>query len=379
MKVALELQPCCWTRSGIGTYTYELASRLKNVNNVEFEGNLFNFMGRRDNAAALAGIEMPIRISKLFPYSIYRRLWHVLPIKYNDFFPKADLTVFFNFIVPPKIDGKVITYIHDLTYLRYPETMKQTNLDRLVKDISYSIERSDLILTVSEFTKKEMVELLGVPKERIDIANCAPAVSYSCANFQEVATRFGIKGKYILFVGTIEPRKNISRLVTAFGILKEKYNIPHQLVLAGGKGWQDEGIYEKLEQCKHRNEIILTGFVSNEEKNSLYKNAEAFVFPSLYEGFGIPPLEAMCWDCPVVVANAASLPEVVGDGAELVNPFDEEDIAEGIYRVISDEIYAKHLAEKGRSRVEKYTWERTKEQFVNACMKTLKTDDRIIL
>lgn len=371
MKIALELQPCCWIRSGIGTYTYELVRRLESNDSLSYEGNVFNFLNRRDNSASLNGINIPINICKSFPYSIYRRIWNYIPIGYNQLFPKSDLSVFFNFVVPPRVQGKVITYIHDLTYLRFPETMKKSNLIRLNKGIEYSIKRSDTILTVSHFTKKEMIELLHIPEEKISIAYCAPSIDPNCADYNQVKSKFGIEKGYILFVGTIEPRKNVVRLLRAFELLKTRYNIEHKLVLAGGKGWRDTEFYKILSESKFSNDIVLTGFITNEEKNTLYKNATVFVFPSLYEGFGIPPLEAMTWGCPVVTANAASLPEVVGDAAVLVDPFDVDSIAKGIYHVISDKAYAEELKTKGCERAHYYTWEKTKEQFINACTRTL--------
>jgi len=147
MKVALELQPCCWARAGIGTYTYELAKRLRNADNLEFCGNLFNFIGRNDNSAALSGITMSVRENRLFPYGIYRRIWDLVPIPYSNLFPGGtDLTIFFNFIVPPRISGHVMTVVHDMTFLRCPETMAAKNLRRIKKNIQYSVERSIRIL-----------------------------------------------------------------------------------------------------------------------------------------------------------------------------------------------------------------------------------------
>ena len=150
MKVALELQPCCGNRSGIGAYTYELTKRLRNQSDLEFYGNIFNFAGKNDNSQALQGITIPIHENRLFPYGIYRRIWDIAPISYNRLFPdQTDLTIFFNFIIPPRISGHVMTVVHDMTYLRYPETMDKKNLRRIEKGIQYSIERSNRILTIS--------------------------------------------------------------------------------------------------------------------------------------------------------------------------------------------------------------------------------------
>ena len=364
----MELQPCCGKRSGIGAYTYELAKRLKSGDGLEFCGNVFNFAGRNDNSQALEGIFMPIRESRLLPYGVYRRIWDIVPVRYDSLFPRGtDLTVFFNYIVPPRIEGQVMTAVHDMTYLRYPETMAAQNLRRIRRGIRYSVERSSRILTVSEFSRGEIAELLGVPWEKIEVVYPAPPLRPGPADFEGCVRKWGLRRPYLLFVGTIEPRKNIARLLRAFALLKEKDRIPHQLVLAGGRGWRDEEIMETARGIRHGGDVIFTGYVSGDEKSALYRNAEVFVFPSLYEGFGIPPLEAMAHGCPVVCANAASLPEVVGAAAELVDPLDAEGIAEGLRRVISDRGYAGNLREKGRIQARKYTWESSAERLRALC------------
>ena len=369
MKVSLELQPCCGSRSGIGVYTCELAKRMRDRDGLEFRGNLFNFMGRNDNSAALEGITMSVCESRIFPYGVYRRIWKAIPIPYQALFPgKADLSVFFNYIVPPRVSGKVITTVFDMTYLRFPETMDGKNRRRLQSGMRYSVERSDHILTISEFSKKEIMELLNVPEEHISVVPCAPSGSGQAADFSKCAEKFGLRRPYLLYVGTIEPRKNLIRLLRAFECLKQEQNIPHQLVLAGGKGWNNEEIYQAAYSVEN---VIFTGYLSEEEKYSLYKNAAAFVFPSLYEGFGIPPLEAMSFGCPVVCADAASLPEVVGDAAELVDSLDELSIAQGIWNVLSDPIYADELVRRGYEQVKKYTWTASADRLTDICKAVL--------
>ncbi len=371
-EIALELQPCCWDRSGIGTYTYELSKRLRSQEEFHFHGNIFNFLGRRDNCTALSEITIPIYQNTIMPYGIYRRIWSFVPIPYQWLFKgRTDLSIFFNFIVPPNISGHVISVVHDLTYLRYPETMKKSNLEHMRRGIAYSIARSDRIITVSQFSKKEIQELLGVPGEKISIVYNAPSLAKETAEYDVVRKKYGINQDYILFVSTIEPRKNIERLLRAFSCIKKKYKIPHQLVLAGGKGWQDEEIYKTAAQMDHSEDVIFTGYISAEEKNALYQNATVFVFPSIYEGFGIPPLEAMAMGCPVVCADVASLPEVVGDAAHFVDPFDEQSIADGIMKILLDHEYANYLVEKGHEQCKKFTWDYSAQQLLKVCREVL--------
>ena len=180
--VALELQPALGKRSGIGNYTYELAKRLQDDDNLQFCGNVFNFQSEND----LPNLAVPIRENKKLAYGVYRRLWHWLPVRYDGLFPAADLSIFFNYIVPPRISGKVMTTIHDLTWLRYPKTMDSKNLQRIKKDIDYSINRADKILTVSGFSKQEMISLLKLPAEQIVVVPCAAGEMPENADCQEV-------------------------------------------------------------------------------------------------------------------------------------------------------------------------------------------------
>lgn len=366
-QVALELQPALGKRSGIGNYTYELAKRLQDDDNLQFCGNVFNFQSEND----LPNLAVPIRENKKLAYGVYRRLWHWLPVRYDGLFPAADLSIFFNYIVPPRISGKVLTTIHDLTWLRYPETMDKKNLQRIEKDINYSIERADRILTVSEFSKQEMMSLLKLPAEKIAVVPCASAEMPGGANFAEFAKSYNLDKPYLLYIGNLEPRKNLSRLLQAFDLLKEELGVPHQLVIAGGSGWCNDKFQQALQKMKHFDDVVQVGYVETVDKRALYENAAAFVFPSLYEGFGIPPLEAMSCGCPVVCANAASLPEVVGDAAELMEPLSVQSIAAGIWRVIGSEQRSAELVYLGYEQARKYSWDKSAEQLKAICREIL--------
>lgn len=370
MKVGLELQPCFGKRSGIGNYELELIRRLKNDSEIEFNGMLFNFLNRNHNEAVIDDIQIPISLNALFPYGVYRRIWNYLPVTYDRLFRiKNDLNIFFNYIVPPRINGDVVTVIYDMTYLRFPETMNVKNLKRIREGIQYSIKRSTHIITISEFSKNEIVDLLGIPGERISVVYSAPSVSCNAADYTFLKDKYHLRKPYILYVGTIEPRKNLVNLIHAYEALKREKNIPHQLMLAGGKGWNSKDIYDAANQSEFSSEIVFTDYISEEVKNCLYQKADVFVFPSIYEGFGMPPLEAMHWHCPVVVSDCSSLPEVVGDAAELVDPSNIQSIAAGVWHVISDVDRRNELVEKGNRRVLNFTWERSAQDFLSVIKK----------
>lgn len=372
MRIALELQPCCGNRTGIGTYTYELAKRLHSQDGIEFHGELFNFCGRHNHSELFRQLKIPVNESRIFPYGVYRRAWNRLPIDYDQLFPQpADLHIFFNYIIPPRVKGRVIDTIYDCTHLRFPETMDDRNRRRLAEGLERSIERSDHFLTISEFSRREMTELLHIPAERISVVYSAPSDLSRSADFSETAVHLGIKSPFILYVGTIEPRKNLLLLLRAFALLKSEAGIPHQLVLAGGTGWNNTEIYKTAQALPCAEDICFTGYLSEAERNSLYQNADVLTFPSLYEGFGMPPLEAMRLGCPVVCSDAAALPEITGGAAHLVNPAQEESIAEGIWKVLSNRGYAADLTQKGHLQAQKFTWESSANRLVQICRAVL--------
>lgn len=357
MRVALELQPCWGQMTGIGHYTFELVRRLIPTAEMHIQGNLFNFAGRHNNNYLHDAMPFPVLENSLMPYGIYRRLWRFIPIKYEAFFGEADVTHFFNYIVPPRISGKVITTVHDMTHIRFPETVDKRNLRRLRQGLDYSLARSELIMTSSVFSKREIVELCGIPQEKIKVVYPAPSISGGICDKGELFHRFGIAEPYLLYVGSIEPRKNLSRLLMTYQKLRDAKKTMAQLVLCGGKGWNNEQFYETLAKMPYRDDVIITGYVAAAEKNTLLSNARVFVFPSLYEGFGMPPLEAMYWGAPVVCSSAASLPEAAGEAACYVDPLSVESIAEGIERVISDKAYTRQLVEAGKNRCRQFDWD----------------------
>lgn len=357
MRIALDMQPCGGQMTGIGYQTYELARRLVPSETFQIRGHLFNFMGRNDHSALHSAMPFPVMENKLMPYGVYRRLWQFIPVRYETFFGEADIFHFFNFIVPPRISGKVITTVHDMTHIRFPETVDRRNLRRVQRGLDYSIARSEIIMTNSEFSKSEIMGLCGVPEEKIRVVYPAASVSGGTCDRDELFGRLGIKGPYVLYVGTIEPRKNLTRLLLAYQKLRDRRETVHKLVLCGGRGWNNEGFYATLEKLPNKDDVLITGYLSDAEKNTLLSHADAFVFPSLYEGFGVPPLEAMHWGAPVVCSNAASLPEVAGDAACYVDPLSVESIAEGIEQVLTDGHYARRLAEAGKIRCQRFDWD----------------------
>jgi glycosyltransferase involved in cell wall biosynthesis len=366
MRVALELQPCCGQRSGIGTYTYELARHMSGDKDLEMRGNLFNFLMRNDDKRAIDCIGFPINYNTSMPYGLYRRIWNLLPLDYSEMFAgKADVTHFFNFIVPPKVKGKVIDTIYDLVYIRYPETMEKRNLKRIENGIQYSLERSDAVVTDSQFIKNEIVQHYGCDPGTIHVIYPAASVSNTDLSVSYLADKWRIEPPYILFIGNIEPRKNLARLIKAFEKVRKEMPQRIQLVLAGGKGWKSEAISKAAEDSPYCGDIVFTGYISDAEKSTLYRHAEMFAFPSVYEGFGMPVLEAMICGTPTVCSNAASLPEVAGDSAILADPFSEADMAEKMAEILADREKASNMSALGINRARFFDWDRSANELMH--------------
>lgn len=374
MKISLELQPCLKNRSGIGIYTYEISKNLQKYQDIDLCGDIFNFINRNDIEKDIEGLNFNKNIFSLFPYGVYRRIWHYMPIKYNWLFnDKSDIYHFFNFIVPSRIQGKVITTIHDMTYELYPETMHKNNLKRIKDDIEYSVNRADKIITVSESSKKDIMRFLNVDESKIEVVYNGVEYdrfnkTYTEVEKSTVREKYNLPENYILYMGTLEPRKNIESIIEAFSLFKKECastskNI--KLVIAGKKGWLFESIFNLVDKLNLRKEVIFTDYVDEIDKPLIYNMASLFLFPSLYEGFGIPVLEAMASSIPVITSNVSSLPEVAGDAAILAAPKDIEAIAKYMNEILSNEELKNDLVKKGHVQAKKFTWEASAEKTYN--------------
>lgn len=303
-----------------------------------------------------------IEVCRWFSFPLYKILWNFIPIPYSCFFKtNPDVAQFFSFVIPPGVRGKAVTIVHDMAYKACPETVAKRTKTWLDLTMKRTCKRASHIVTVSEFSKQEIHKYLGVPLEKITVVPNAVDhdtfhPNYTNEQVQSVREKYGLKDKYFLYLGTIEPRKNLEHLIGAYEKFCDNCDNPPQLVLAGGKGWLCEGIYEKAERSKYTKNILFTGYIDQEDAPVLMKGAKAFVFPSLYEGFGMPPLEAMACGTPVIISDQASLPEVVGD-AGLIAKYDDEDaMSEAIQRLYSDETYRGNLIQLGLERVTQFSW-----------------------
>lgn len=370
MKVSIELQPCLKNKSGIGVYTYELTRRLQNISDIQIEGNIFNFLNRNDIKSDIEGLNIKKNTCSLFPYGVYRRMWRYIPIKYNFLFRRnIDIYQFFNFVIPPKISGKVITTIHDLTYILYPNTMDVSNKKRLEKDMHSTVKRADYIITISENSKIDIIKHLHIDENKIEVIYPGVDEEYkkllSSDEITAVKNKYNINGKYLLYLGTLEPRKNIETIIRAYNCFKKANKSDIKLVLAGKKGWLYDSIFKLVKEFGLEKDVIFTDYIDDMDKAPLYQGAEIFLFPSLYEGFGMPVIEAMASRTPVITSNSSSLPEVAGKAAIITDPLDYKGISNFIKRILNEYELREKMISEGISQANKFSWDSSAEKLKN--------------
>ena len=298
---------------------------------------------------------------------LYRLVSNFLPVPYYKFFGSdCDITHFFNYIVPPKVKGKSVVTVHDMVYKAFPETVRARTKYMLDTGLKKSMKRADIIVTDSEFSKTEIIKYFPQYQDKIRVVPCGVDLNkfHPCNDtdkIERVRKDFETGEEYFLYLGTIEPRKNLERLIEAYAEFVKNTDNPPNLVLAGGKGWLYDSIYAKAEKLGIEKHVIFTKYIPSEDINALMCGAVAFVFPSIYEGFGMPPLEAMACGVPVLTSGEASLPEVTGDSAVIVDAYSVKSIAEGLERIYSDRNLRERLSREGSERAEKFTWEKSAE------------------
>jgi glycosyltransferase involved in cell wall biosynthesis len=244
----------------------------------------------------------------------------------------------------------------DLSYIHFPQLFTKHDLYQLINWTKYSAKQAKKIFTISNFSRDDIIKTYKKKPE--DVVTTYLGIK-EAENMDELEKKFKIAKPYILFVGTIQPRKNIAKLIEAISLLKNK---EIKLVIVGKKGWLWEEILATPEKFKVSDRVKFLDFVGNEDLPSLYKNAECFVLPSLYEGFGLPVLEAMQFGCPTVISNVSSLPEVGGDASVYFDPQSADDMSEKIDKVVGDEKLRAEMTEKGYNQVKKFSWEKTAKE-----------------
>ena len=298
----------------------------------------------------------------------YRAASNYVPLPYSAFFGNwADITHFFNYIVPPGVHSRAVVTVHDMVLHAYPETMRTRTRVMLQTGLRKSMQRADAVVTDSEFSRSEIAKYYPEYAGKVHVVPCgvdtqkfAPASAEEIVRVRQVHR---IEGDYFLYLGTLEPRKNLVRLIEGYSLVQSRYPDCPKLVLAGGKGWQYQNIFDIVELLHLKDRVQFLDYVPSADIAGLYSGAFAFVFPSLYEGFGMPPLEAMACGTPVLTSKTASLPEAVGKAAVLVNPKNIESIERGMELLLTDTELRARLQRMGHRQAARMSWENAAEKL----------------
>lgn len=297
----------------------------------------------------------------------FPRLWTHLRLSWEMALHPPDLLFVPSHVLPLVHPARSVVTIHDLGYLYYPEAYPAADWHYLHLSTAYNARFSSHIIADSEATKKDILKWLGVPAEKVTVIYPGVGEEFrplaDGSEIEALKARYGVGGGYLLYVGTLQPRKNLARLLEAYAKARHQGAVQEKLLLAGRPGWNFARLYNHLHG--QEGDVVLSGFFPSEDLPLLYAGATAFLFPSLFEGFGIPVLEAMASGTPVMAARAASLPEVVGDAALLVDPLDVEGMAEAICRLVRDQELRTELSRKGLEQAGRFTWRRAAEQILD--------------
>jgi glycosyltransferase involved in cell wall biosynthesis len=372
-KILVEGTALYERKSGIGNYTKNLiefsAKQNKRKTFVIFS---FLFFHKRPLPRPFLNIKnIKYQYIRYFPGKLYAFLLNnnIAPNIGRLLNSKKSVYIFPNFIKWPIGNrNKSISFIYDLSFVQFPEYADPKTYDFLKSNINQTIDESNRIITISYSSKRQIEKYNKNAKGKIDVVN--PAIDHGTFNrkskyeIDKVLKKYGIKNKYILFIGNIEPRKNITGILDSYSSLKEIIKSEYGLVLAGGGGWQNDKIEIKLKDMSNLN-IVCPGYIDEEDMPALYSGASLFIFPSHYEGWGMPVLEAMACGVPVVTSNNSSLPEVAGDAAIMVDADDTKKITSSMELVLRNNKLKKEMIIKGYSQAKKFSWEKSAKLFNN--------------
>jgi len=316
--------------------------------------------------SALSGNQNTRIKSFRFPHRVLDFMWNYLNFPtIQGLIGKIDVFHTSDWAFPPSDGTKTIATIHDLACFKYPEFYLSETLAVHKRKNKQNISKADMIIAVSENTKNDTVEILNIPEEKIKVIHEAPSDIFKTKPetkfLQQVKNKYGITKRFILYVGTQEPRKNLLSLVEGYHRLDKTLKDEYDLVIAGRKDHPQDmhaALISKVDELGIQNNVIFTGHVAEEEVVALMYEAEMFIFPSLYEGFGLPVLEAMTCGTPVAASNVSSLPEVVGDAGITFNPKKIDSITDAMNQVLTDSKFKAILSEKGKKHAETFSWER---------------------
>jgi glycosyltransferase involved in cell wall biosynthesis len=362
MRIGIDGLPLLTPLTGVGHYTFELARALSSLTPTDEFQLLATGAPSRDVAEKLnKGLATNLSWVQSKRWRLNRYWWSIgLP----GYLMRSSFDLFHgtNYDLPRwKILPGVVT-IHDLSVLLHSDTHEPALVQRARRRLPLVARSAAMIITPAESVKREVCEQLGVEPSKVAVTPYAPRSSFRRMQREqtiEIRSRLGIADDFILFVGTIEPRKNLLTLVQAFSEILRTTSYRPQLVIAGKKGWLTEDLFSFIQNARLDDQLCFTGYLSDEQLCALYSSCSVFVYPSLYEGFGLPPLEAMACGAPVITSNIPVLKETVEKAACLVDPVNAQELAFAILQLLQDRRAGEKLSLLGQEHVRKFTWERT--------------------
>ena len=379
--------------AGISWYIYHLIQNLARLPDFDYTV----FLSDRRAKEHFAQTRIDLAQSRLPTHKpLVRIAWEqfVQPFALHE--QRIDLLHAMAFAGPMAISIPWVVTIYDLSFVHFPQLFNIANRTYLTWAVRNAVHRANRITVISESTKRDLVSKFNASPEKISVVYCGSDPSFRPAHViasdegakqspnltSEIASspnasrllamKKSMPDKFVLHVGTIEPRKNHVRLVRAFARAKREHKFPHKLVLIGAHGWMYEQVDTVIEQENMKNDVIFTGYVPQNELPLWHRAADLFVYPSLYEGFGLPPLEAMASGVPVITSNASSLPEAVGDAAIQVAPEDETALTEAIGRVLTNPGLRETMIVRGLAQAAKFSWARAARETTDVYHTALK-------
>jgi len=369
MKIRIEVSSLASRHiSGIGYYTERLANALaENPDNTVY-ASYFNFLGRQ--VRPVLNKRVILEENSLFPLRVYAKLQsHRLAVPFDTAKKSVDLTILPNYAQWPTIRSKyVATFIPDLTFMHYPELMEKNNLPHLLRVTPRAVKKSDFIITDSESVKSELVKAFGIPPEKIVVTPIPPSDNFFKKNASDVHRIYSIPTKkYILSLGTLEPRKNLPVLIHAYEKLPDAIQKEYSLVIAGGNGWKSEPTIEAIETAQKSGlSVVRIGYVDEKYKAALYQKASVYAMPSIYEGFGMPILESLASGIPVIASDIPVLREAGGKGALYFEVNNTAALTNSLVTLLTDPNLQKKLVQDGQRHLHSFSWQKNAEVITGA-------------
>jgi len=361
MRIGLDGYPLCEPLTGVGHYTFELARALaRNFPSDQFE-LIAPFDFDSSVSTQLKHEQIPnLGLVSLGVKSVRGRWWSFYLPRY---LKRASLDLFHgtNYELPLWNRRRTVLTVHDLSSLLYPELHRRRLARRMRLRLPLAAKLAKAVITPTEAVKREVCARLKVKPAKVTAIHEAPRESFSPAppnDSARVRQRFGIEDDFLLFVGTLEPRKNLLTLLRAFAQILKETNLRPQLVVAGGEGWLMDETFALMCDEGLRERLCLTGYLHDEDLRALFSSCRAFIYPSLYEGFGLPPLEAMACGAPVIASRVPALQETLGESALLVDPLDANALANTIVALLQDGTRRDEVIENGQARIKAFSWDR---------------------